>query len=501
MNRRKPLPVDTTNLIYGKVPPKAIELEEGILGTILIHKDTLEEVVHIIKPEAFYSDVHQRIYKAMLALSTQTTPIDLNTVSEQLKKTEELELIGGIHALVELTNKASFGEHILSYARIVHEKYLKREQIRICAEGITQAYEDASDAFESLDVLSGRVADLATSNIGSNGVDMVTAGVRRMRYLAEASQRTTDVLGVPTGYPYMDKITKGWMPTYLILIAARPSVGKTALALNLARNAASNKQKPTPVYLICMEMTEDNLYDRLLSAESGVPYEKITEAKLSDYELQTLYEKGVQPLANYNIKLEYTPSLNILELRAKVRRWLSLVGGDGLVIIDYVQLMTGVRDDLKGQNREQELANISRGLKKLAGECRIPVIALSQMSREVEKRGDKKPQMSDLRESGALEQDADVVAFLQREDYEQADYEVNSDDKDKAWVWFKKNRNGKLEKVPMRTALEVQRWMDQEQYEMYHRNLQGFRPVVSLNMNRNPNLYITPKTGTEDDPF
>lgn len=497
MEKRKKTTVDLSNLVYGKVPPQAKDLEESVLGTCLVSRETFEEVIHLLRPETFYQDAHQMIFRAMISLSSQSAPIDLNTVSEQLKRTGELELVGGVYALVSLTNKISFGEHIFSYARILHEKYLKREQIRICAEGITEGYEDGADAFESLDQLSGRVANLATANISSNGMDMLTAGVKRMRYLAEASQRTEDVLGVPTGFPYMDKITKGWMPTYLILLAARPSVGKTALALNLARNAASDKQKPTPVYFICMEMTEENLYDRLLSAESGIAYETITQAKLTEKELQAIYERGVQPLARYSIKLEYCPSLNILELRAKVRNWLKNNGGFGLVIIDYVQLMTGVRDDLKGQNREQELSSISRGLKKLAGECKIPLIALSQMSRDVEKRGDKKPQMSDLRESGALEQDADVVAFLQREDYEQAEFEVNNMDRDKAWIWFKKNRNGKLERVPMRTALEVQRWMSPEQYDLYHNNLQGFRPIKELK----PNLYIAPTGTNDEDPF
>jgi replicative DNA helicase len=491
--RRKKETIDITNtVVYGKIPPQAKDLEEYVLGACMLESGLFDTACIFLKEASFYQDAHQRIFKAMIDLSVACKPIDLNTVKERLLSAGELDLVGGAYALARLTEKVTNTANIETYCKIIHEKFLKREVIKICGQALTDAFGEESDAFELLDKVSLEVTKLATVGVPDSGKDMSTLGVSRIQYLEEMRHREYgEVIGVPTGYRNIDETTNGWIPTDLIILAARPSVGKTALALNLARNAAADPNKPTPVAFFCLEMNADKLYDRLLSAESGVFLEKITKARLNDYEMQSLYNKGVQPLSKYPITLEYCPSLNIIELRAKVRRWLTKVGGFGLVVIDYLQLMTGLRDDLNSQNREQELANISRSLKVLAGEMNIPIIALSQMSREIEKRGGGKPKLSDIRESGAIEQDADVVAFLTRLDYEMADHEITDAERDKALITFKKNRQGKLDTLPMQTALEVQRWMTPEQYDTYKNNY-----------NQIPNNYKQiNNTQNDDNPF
>lgn len=476
----------TEAVVYGKIPPQAPELEEIVLGACMLEKEVFDNVCSILKTHSFYKDAHQKVFKAMVDLSVKSQPIDLHTVREQLLETKELDNIGGAYYLLKLTEKVVNTANIETYCRIIHERYLKREIIRVSGQALTSAYEDSSDAFEVLDKVSSEVTKLAVVGSSDSGKDMATLGVSRIQYLEEARHRdTSEVIGVPTGFRNVNETTNGWIPTDLIILAARPSVGKTALALNFARNAAADINKPTPVAFFCLEMNADKLYDRLLSAESGMSLEKITKARLEDWEMQSLYQKGVVPLSRYNIFLEYCPSLTIIQLRAKVRRWLHRVGGFGLVIIDYLQLMTGIREDLNSQNREQELANISRSLKVLAGEMNIPIIALSQMSRDIEKRGGGKPKLSDIRESGAIEQDADVVAFLSRLDYEMAEHEVTEAERDKALITFKKNRQGKLDTLPMQTVLEIQRWMTPEQYNTYKGNVfqreglpsGNFRPV------------------------
>jgi replicative DNA helicase len=499
MRKKRDTTIDLTNtVVYGKVPPQAKDLEEIILGGCMLESNVFDSVATILKQESFYVNSHQLIFKAIVSLSLKSQPIDIMTVVEQLRTSEELDLVGGAYYVTKLTEKVSNTGNIETYCRIIHEKYLKRQLIAVCGEGLSQSYEDSTDAFELLDSLSLNVTKLAVAGTTDAGQDMSTLGVKRVQYLEEMRNREIEeVIGVPTGFRNINETTNGWIPTDLIILAARPSVGKTALALNLARNAAADLKKPTPVAFFCLEMNEEKLYDRLLSAESGISLEKITKARLSDDEMVRLYHNGVAQLANYPILLEYCPSLNIIELRAKARRWLQRVGGFGLIIIDYLQLMTGVRDDLNSQNREQELANISRSLKVLAGEMKVPIIALSQMSREIEKRGGGKPKLSDIRESGAIEQDADVVAFLTRLDYEMADHEVTQNEKDKALITFKKNRQGKLDTLPMQTVLEVQRWMTLEQYETYKNN------TIQLN-GSNYRRIDEPKTKhliDEEDPF
>jgi replicative DNA helicase len=481
---------EINTMIYSKVPPQAKDLEEAVLGAIMLEKGAFDTVIEILKPECFYVDAHYRIFHAMQAMALRNQPIDMLTVVEELRFKEELDLVGGPYYVTKLTNSVVSSANIEAHCRIIYERFLKREQIGIYSEALSNAYEDSTDPFDLLAAVEAKVTDLATSGESSQGKDMATVLVDRMRYQEEKSNRKDDeVLGVTTGFPIIDKATKGWMPTHLIVFAARPSVGKTALALNVARNAAADPNKPTPVAFFSLEMDEGNLTDRLLSSESGIAYDAITDCRLTFDQKKSLFEKGVCPLSNYPITLEYCPSLNILELRAKTKRWAKtwrskrnskgeLVYENGLVIIDYLQLMSGLTDEYNHQTRDQVLSTITRSLKKLAGELNVPIIALSQLSREIEKRRDGKPQLSDLRESGAIEQDADVVAFLMREDYEQAEFEVDQEKKGKAFVWFKKNRNGKLDRIPMRTELEIQRWMTTDQYDMYYRNKQGLQSAM-----------------------
>lgn len=491
MRNKKPS-VDISTIVYGKVPPQAKELEEAVLGAILLEKSAFDRAIEILKPEMFYVDAHQRIFKSMVHLSNNGQPIDTLTISEHLKFTQELDLIGGLYFLTRLTNSVVSSAHIEAHADIVYKKYLKREQIRICANGLTDAYEDNTNAFDTLDALQANVNSLSVAKFQKDIEPLANSLVDRFKRIEELRHRDDHLTGIPSGFKPLDLLTAGWQETDLIIIAARPSVGKTAFALNLARNAASSKSKPTPVAIFSLEMSKGQLNDRMLSSESGINLDKITRARLNDLEMQALFEHGIKPLARYDISIDDTPALNIYDLKAKCRKWIrdaqgrqeksQIKGGAGLIVIDYLQLMSGITED-KVKNREQEIANISRSLKALAKELKVPIIALSQLSRDLEKQK-RDPQLSDLRESGSIEQDADMVMFLTRPDYQQTDMQDECVSH-YADIHIKKHRNGDLAKIPMRTALNIQRWMTNEEYDQYQRNLNygNMKPLKVVNGN------------------
>jgi replicative DNA helicase len=468
-------PLDVSTMVYGKVPPQAKDLEEAVLGAILLEKDAFDTVSELLSEECFYIDAHQRIFKAMKSLDAKNQPIDYFTLIEELRSSEELDIIGGSYYITKLTNNVVSSANIEAHMNKVYEKYLLREQIRICGDAVMEAYEDSSNGFETVDQLSQNINLLSEKTYKQSGKDLSELLVDRFKRLAELKDRPDHLTGVPTGFRELDLITAGWQDTDLIIIAARPSVGKTAFALNLARNAAASFTKPTPVGIFSLEMSSGQLVDRLMSSESGISLDLITRAKVTDSDLNMVYNQGVQKLAGYAIKIDDTPALNILQLRAKARNYKKKYN-IGLIIIDYLQLMSGLEGRGKS-NREQEISTVSRGLKALAKELHIPVIALSQLSREVEKRAGGEPQLSDLRESGAIEQDADMVLFLTRPDYQQTDMSQEFVT-DMADIHIKKHRNGSLAKIPMRTVLSIQRWMSQHQYDQYQMNLKGFRKVI-----------------------
>ena len=461
--RRKPT-LDLNNMMFGKVPPQAKELEEAVLGAIMLEKSAFDTVIEILKPECFYGEANQRIFKAMRSLAEKSLPIDLLTVVEELKLKEDLELVGGPYYVSKLTNAVVSSANIEAHSRIVLQKFIQRELIRISGEIIADAYEDSTDVFDLLDDAESKLFEITNNHLRSAFEDINTVLVKTIQRIEDMRNRDEDITGVPSGFPSLDKLTYGWQPTDMIVLAARPSVGKTAFALNLARSAALHPTKPTPIVFFSLEMSSSQLVQRILSAESEIWLEKITRGKLEEHEMKQLYKRGIERLSNAPIYIDDTAALNIFELRAKCRR-LKNKHDIGLIIIDYLQLMSGGGDN-KGGNREQEISKISRDLKGLAKELKVPIIALSQLSREVEKRkeGAKIPQLSDLRESGAIEQDADMVMFLYRpEYYDITANEMGESNKGETYVKIAKHRNGSLDTIKLRALLHIQKYEEDEE--------------------------------------
>ncbi len=458
--RRKPS-IDMSTMVYGKVPPQAKELEEAVLGAIMLEKSAFDTVTEIIKPECFYVEPNQLIFRAMQSLQQKSMPIDILTVVEELKMQEKLDIVGGPYYVTKLTNAVVSTANIDAHARIVLQKFIQRELIRISGEIIGDAYEDSTDVFDLLDDSETKMFNITNNYLKKNFEDIGNVLAKTINRIDELRTKTDDISGVPSGFSTLDRVTYGWQNTDLIILAARPAVGKTAFALNLARNAALHPTKPTPVAFFSLEMGAGQLVQRILSAESEIKMEKISRGKLEEYEYQQLHTKGVKKLETAPIYIDDTAALNVFEFRAKARR---LVNKHqvGLIIIDYLQLMSGTGD--KGSNREQEISTISRNLKALAKELNIPIIALSQLSRAVETRKESKmPQLSDLRESGAIEQDADMVMFIYRPEY----YEISSNEQGESThgethVRIAKHRNGSLETIKLRAKLEIQKFEEWE---------------------------------------
>src|SRR6186713_1215078 len=398
--QRRKTSSDLSSLVYGKIPPQARELEEAVLGAVMLEKSAFDTIVEILKPECFYVDAHQRIFRTFQSLTQQSMPIDMLTVVEELKSKEELEEVGGPYYITRLTNSVVSTANIEAHARIILQKFIQRELIRISGEIIGDAYEDSTDVFDLLDDAESKLFEITNNHLRKNFDTIDSVLVKTIQRIEDLRHKNEDITGVPSGFASLDRITYGWQNTDLIILAARPSVGKTAFALNLARNAALHASKPTPIAFFSLEMSAGQLVQRILSAESEIWLEKIARGKLEEHEMKQLYARGIQRLAKAPIFIDDTAALNIFELRAKCRR-LKNKHNVGMVIIDYLQLMSGTGENRNG-NREQEISNISRNLKGLAKELNVPIIALSQLSREVEKRkeGAKIPQLSDLRESG-----------------------------------------------------------------------------------------------------
>ncbi len=450
-----------STMVYGKVPPQAKELEEAVLGAVMLEKGAFDTVIEILKSECFYVDAHQRIFRAMQGLANKSQPIDILTVVEELRFREELDLVGGPYYVTKLTNSVVSSANIEAHARIILQKFIQRELIRISGEIISDAYEDSTDVFDLLDQAESKMYEVTSNHLKNNYQSIDSVLVKTIQRIEDLRHRNEDITGVPSGFPSLDKVTYGWQNTDLIILAARPAVGKTAFALNLARNAALHPTRPTPVAVFSLEMGAGQLVQRILSAESEIWLEKISRGKMEEHEMKQLYAKGIQRLAQAPIYIDDTAALNIFELRAKCRR-LKSINNIGMIIIDYLQLMSGAGEG-KNTNREQEISTISRSLKGLAKELQVPIIALSQLSREVEKRkdGNKMPQLSDLRESGAIEQDADMVCFIYRpEYYDIAQNEMGESNRGETHIRIAKHRNGSLETIVLRARLEIQRFFD-----------------------------------------
>lgn len=460
-NRRKTAP-DLSTMIYGKVPPHARDLEDHVLGAIMLHQYYAYDLAaEILKPTCFYVDSNQRIFTAIQALANKSQPLDARSVVEELRSREELDHVGGPFYVLKLTNEVVNAASVEHHSKIVYQKYIQREIIRIGGLMISDGYEDSTDPFQLLDECEQMVLAISTALQRNSYETIDSLLVKFTQKVEERRNNKQDLTGVTSGFKSLDRLTHGWQETDLIILAARPSVGKTAFALNLARNAAMNVIKPVPVAFFSLEMSAGQLINRLVSSESGINLDKIQRGDLEEHEMKQIYTRAIQSLSRAPIFIDDSAALNIFELRAKARR-LKNSNNIGMIIVDYLQLMSGTGND---KNREQEISHISRGLKALGKELQIPVIALSQLSREPEKRqgNNKMPQLSDLRESGAIEQDADVVVFLYRPEY----YGVNTNETGDSNVGetkarVAKNRNGVCSTLDFKACLWIQKFLESE---------------------------------------
>ena len=436
------------SLQKGKLPPQAVDVEEVVLGAMMIDKKGVDEVIDILQPEAFYKESHQLIFNAIISLFEKQEPIDIKTVSFQLKKDGNLNSVGGDYYLIELSQKVSSSAHIEFHSRIILQKFIQRKLISISNDIIEDSYDETSDVFDLLDKAESKIYDISQRNLKKNtqsAEDLVLAAKKKI----EEISKKEGLSGIASGFGEIDRLTSGWQPSDLIIVAARPGMGKTAFTLSMARNITVENN--IPVAFFSLEMSAIQLITRLISSETGLNSEKLRTGKLEKFEWQLLNVK-VTNLENAPLYIDDTPSLSIFELRAKARR-LSSQYGIKLIVVDYLQLMT-LGSSQKSGNREQEISTISRNLKALAKELDIPIIALSQLSRAVELRGGtKRPILSDLRESGAIEQDADIVSFLYRPEYykiDEWDDEERSPALGQAEFIVAKHRNGGLSSIKLK---------------------------------------------------
>ena len=491
-----PIKVDKTtiiNLEKGKLPPQALDLEEAVLGAMMIDKKGVDEVIDILQSEAFYKDAHKHIFEAIFQLFTDSQPIDLLTVSSQLKKNAKLDLAGGDFYLIQLTQKVSSSAHIEFHSRIILQKYIQRSLIRISSEIIEESYDETTDVFDLLDKAESKLYEVTQGNIKRSSETAQSLVIQAKKRIEEIANKE-GLSGIATGFEKLDKVTSGWQPSDLVIIAARPGMGKTAFVLSMARNIAIDFGPP--VALFSLEMSSVQLITRLISSETGLSSEKLRTGKLEKHEWEQLSVK-VKDLEKAPLFIDDSPSLSIFDLRAKARR-LASQHGIKLIIVDYLQLMTAGGNGKGGGNREQEISTISRNLKALAKELEVPVIALSQLSRAVETRGSsKRPLLSDLRESGAIEQDADIVSFIYRPEYykiEEWDDEDASPTAGQAEFIIAKHRNGSLENIRLKFIGNLGKFDNLEEYGS------GFDDLPSK-MNLDDNPFFTKNLPSANEAF
>jgi|TARA_R110002072_G_scaffold131586_6_gene271435 replicative DNA helicase len=481
------------SLEKGKLPPQAVDLEEVVLGAMMIDKKGVDEVIDILSSDVFYKQQHQHIFDAIHMLFENSEPVDLLTVSSQLKKNATLEAAGGEFYLVQLTQKVSSSAHIEFHARIILQKFIQRSLIKISNEIIEESYDETTDVFDLLDTAESKLYEITQGNIKRSSETAQQLVIQAKKKIQEIANRE-GLSGIPSGFDKVDKLTSGWQPSDLIIIAARPGMGKTALTLSMARNVAVEHN--IPVAFFSLEMSSVQLITRLISSETGLSSEKLRTGNLEKHEWEQLNVK-VNGLEKAPLFIDDTPSLSIFDLRAKARR-LSSQHGIKLIMIDYLQLMTAGGSQ-KGGNREQEISTISRNLKALAKELNVPVIALSQLSRAVETRGgSKRPLLSDLRESGAIEQDADIVSFIYRPEYykiEEWDDEERSPTEGQGEFIVAKHRNGGLDEIRLKFVGHLGRFENLETFDFtgeFH---------SSMNAAANDDTFKTDNLPSADEAF
>lgn len=454
--------MENNRIIKGNNPPQALELELAVLGAMLLEKNTVNEVIDILSPKSFYKETHQLIFEAIISLFQNADPIDLYSVQETLKKQGNLEKIGGISYLANLTQHIASAAHATYYARIIAQKHIQRELIRVSSTILKDAFEETTDTFELLDKAEQALFAVSENNIRKSYDRMEDILHQSFDQIEQARKNKEGLTGIPTGFTRLDDLTAGFHPGQMIVVASRPAMGKTAFILTMSRNMAVNYEKPVAIFSLEMDAIE--LVNRLISAEAEIESSKLKKGKLSDEEVEKMYKKTEQ-LSKAKIFIDDTPALTVFELRAKCRR-LKARHDIQMVVIDYLQLMSG---SSHGGNREQEISAISRSIKSIAKELGIPILALSQLSRAVETRGgDKKPQLSDLRESGAIEQDADMVMFLYRPEYYGIEVdEMGNSTKGIAEVIVAKHRGGGLDNIRLQFIGQFTKFSNWEENQFY----------------------------------
>ena len=431
----------------GRIPPQAVDFEEAVLGALMLEKNAVNDVIDVLSPESFYKDQHQKIYAVIHYLFGNSQPIDILTVTQELRNRGELDYVGGAYYISQLTNRIASAANVEHHARIIAQKFIQRELIRISSDTIKLAYDETTDVFDLLDKAESSLFQVAEGNLSKSYEKIDKVMQHAIEEIENAQDHEDGVSGIPTGFTALDRVTSGWQKSDMIVIAARPGMGKTAFVVSMARNAAVQFNKAVAIF--SLEMSSVQLVNRLISGETEIAAEKLRKGNLEPHEFQQLHAR-IGKLSEAPFFIDDTPALSIFEFRAKCRR-LKAQHDVQLIIIDYLQLMTGGGEG-KG-NREQEISFISRSIKTVAKELDVPIIALSQLSRSVETRGgDKKPILSDLRESGAIEQDADIVSFIYRPEY----YGITSDEETGdnlegiGEFIIAKHRNGSLETIKLR---------------------------------------------------
>ncbi|HIA07320.1 MAG TPA: replicative DNA helicase [Flavobacteriales bacterium] len=456
-------PIGVANLEHGKLPPQALELEEAVLGALMLEKDALTDVIDKLKPENFYKEVHQKIYQAICDLFSKSEPTDYLTVINELKRNGDLEVVGGPYYITQLTAKIASTANTEFHAHIILQKFIQRELIRISSGVIEEAYDDTIDVFDLLDNAESKLFEVAEGTIRGAPKKMTGLISQVLKRIEEAKNHKDGMSGVASGFTRLDRLTNGWQKADLIIVAARPAMGKTAFVLSMARNLAVEFRKP--VAFFSLEMSSLQLVMRLISNETELDAEKLKRGQLTMAEWEQLHAQ-IDKLSDAPLIIDDTPALSVFELRAKSRK-LMVKHQLELIVVDYLQLMTTGTEG-KG-NREQEISLISRSLKSIAKELNVPIIALSQLSRAVETRGgDKRPMLSDLRESGAIEQDADIVIFLYRPEY----YGIDEDDAQNptngiAEVIISKHRNGQTGTVKLKFIDRLAKFKSLDEFETF----------------------------------
>lgn len=423
-----------------QVPPQDIEAEQAVLGAVFLDADAIIDAMEVIAPEDFYRRSHQIIFQAMIQLNDRSESIDLITLKAEIEKSNSLEDVGGLTYLTELSQASPSAASIAYYAKIVDDKATLRNLIQTASRIVTKGFEQDEDVQSIIDQAEKSILEVSEKR-NSNGFQSIAEVLNRtIETIDQLAQNNEEITGLPTGYAALDKMTAGLQKEELIILAARPAVGKTAFALNIAQNVGTKTDRSVAIF--SLEMGAESLVNRMLCAEGSIEASHLRTGQLSEEEWRNLIV-AMGSLSNANIYIDDTPGIKISEIRARCRKLVQEKGNLGLILIDYLQLIEGTGRE----NRQQEVSEISRQLKKLAKELKVPVIALSQLSRGVEQRQDKRPVLSDIRESGSIEQDADIVAFLYRDDY----YRSEGDDDDEPEeqqnnnvieVIIEKNRSG-----------------------------------------------------------